>query len=94
MLPTTVDLPPHKKPTQEENETMMPVDSREEAIVNHQLTNNVLENVKRNMSETQPHSLRYRQLEHMLKNQERKRDIQVNDKRARHERSEYSCVSS
>ena len=78
VLPPAVDSPPHE----EENETVM---SAEEAVVEHQSSNNILENLKCNMSVTQPHSLRYRQLEHMLKDQERKRDIEENDKRVRHE---------
>ena len=82
VLPPAVDSPLHE----EENETVMIVDSAEEAVVDHQSSNDILENLKRNMSDTQPHSLRYRQLEHMLKDQERKRDIEENDKRVRHER--------
>ena len=81
VLPPAVDSPPHE----EENETVMSVDSAEEAVVEQQSSNDILENLKRNMSVTQPHSLRYRQLEHMLKDQERKRDIEENDKRVRHE---------
>ena len=63
----------------------MSVDSAEETVVEQQSSNDILEHLKRNMSGTQPHSLRYRQLEHMLKDQERKRDIEENDKRVRHE---------
>ena len=81
VLPPAVDSPPHE----EENETVMSVDSAEETVVEQQSSNDILENLKRNMSGTQPHSLRYRQLEHMLKDQERKRDIEENDKRVRHE---------
>ena len=63
----------------------MCVDSVEEAVVDHQLSNDI-QNLKRNMSKIQPHSLRYRQLEHMLKDRERKHDIEEHDKRVRHER--------
>ena len=77
VLPPAVDSPPHK----EENETVMSVDSAEEAVVEQQSSNDILENLKRNTSATQPHSLRYRQLEHMLKDQEHTRDIEENDTR-------------
>ena len=82
MLPPAVDSPQRE----EENETVMSVDSAAEAVVDHQSSNNILENLKCNMSDTQPYSLRYRQLEHMLKDQERKCDMEENDKRVRHER--------
>ncbi|XP_068728633.1 trichohyalin-like [Montipora capricornis] len=82
VLPPAVDSPQRE----EENETVMSVDSAEEAVIDHQSSNDILENLKRNMSDTQPHSLRYRQLEHMLKDQERKRAMEENDKRVRHER--------
>ena len=81
VLPPAVDSPQHE----EENETVMSVDSAEETVVEQQSSNDILENLKRNISGTQLHSLRYRQLEHMLKDQERKRDIEENDKRVRHE---------
>ena len=67
VLPPAVDSPPHE----EENETVMSVDSAEEAVVEQQSSNDILENLKRNMSTTQ--------LEHMLKDQERKRDIEEYD---------------
>ena len=61
------------------------MDSAEEAVVDNESLSDGLEILKRGMSETQHHSLRFRHLEHVLKDKERKRDKEENDKRIKHE---------